>query len=151
MREISCEQITSLVAALCIEANVHIPEDIRAAMQNALLVEESDEGRVVLSDLLDNIALAKAKGVAACQDTGMAVVFVEIGQEVHITGGLLADAVNLGVAKGYKEGYLRASVVKDPLLRENTKDNTPAILHYDIVSETGSASPSLPRALAART
>jgi fumarate hydratase subunit alpha len=134
MREISCEQITDLVAALCIEANVHIPEDIREAMQQAMLVEESHEGRVVLRDLLDNIALARTKGVAACQDTGMAVVFLEIGQDAHITGGLIADAVNHGVAKGYKEGYLRASVVKDPLLRENTKDNTPAILHYDIVS-----------------
>ncbi len=133
MRDILCDKITDLVAKLCIEANVFISEDIKEAMQNALLTEKSKEGCVVLTDLLNNIELAKEKGVAACQDTGMAVVFVEIGQETHITGGVLADAINQGVAKGYKEGYLRASVVKDPLLRENTKNNTPAIIHYNIV------------------
>lgn len=133
MRDISCDKISELVAKLCIEANVHISEDIRAAMRQALLSEESAVGRVVLTDLLDNIELAKSKGVAACQDTGMAVAFVEIGQEVHLVDGGLEDAINRGVAKGYKEGYLRASVVGDPLLRENTKDNTPAILHCDIV------------------
>lgn len=133
MRDVSCDKITELVAKLCIEANVFISEDIKEAMQKALLVEESKEARVVLSDLLDNIELARDKGVAACQDTGMAVVFVEIGQEVHITDGVLTDAINKGVAKGYTDGYLRASVVEDPLLRVNTKDNTPAIIHYEVV------------------
>ncbi len=137
MRDISCKEISELVARLCIEANVHISGDIKAAMQAALLVEESDVGRVVLTDLLENIELAKSKGVAACQDTGMAVAFVAIGQEIHIIDGGLEDAINQGVAKGYTEGYLRASVVSDPLLRDNTKDNTPAIIHCDIVPGDG--------------
>jgi len=137
MRDISCKEITELVARLCIEANVFIGDDIRKAIQNALQTEESSQGKVVLTDLLDNIELAKTKGVAACQDTGMAVVFVEIGQDIHVTYGILSDAIHLGVAKGYKDGYLRASVVNDPLLRENTKDNTPAIIHYEIVDGDG--------------
>ncbi len=133
MREIPCSQITDLVAKLCIEANVSISEDIREAMASALQNEESHEGRVILTDLIRNIDLAKEKRAAACQDTGMAVVFMEIGQDVHVVGGFLPDAIHAGVARGYKEGYLRASVVRDPLVRENTKDNTPAVIHYDIV------------------
>ncbi|MHB1485080.1 MAG: fumarate hydratase [Saccharofermentanales bacterium] len=134
MNDISCNQITDLVAKLCIEANVFISDDIKTAIQNAYGIEESKEGQAVLEDLLANIEIAKEKQIPVCQDTGMAVVFVEIGQDAHITGGDLTKAINDGVAKGYTEGFLRASVVNDPLLRINTKDNTPAVIHYDIVS-----------------
>lgn len=133
MRNVACKEITELVAQLCMEANVFLTEDIREAIYDALQKEESGEGKVVLTDLLDNIEIAKKKQIPICQDTGMAVVFVEIGQDVHIVDGSLEQAIHKGVAKGYRDGFLRASVVKDPLLRENTGDNTPAIIHYDII------------------
>ncbi len=133
MREISCESITNLIAQLCINANIYIGDDIKTAMQNAYNVEESNEGKAVLSDLIENIKLAREKQIPACQDTGMAVVFAKIGQDVHINGGSFEEAINIGVAKGYTEGFLRASVVNDPFLRVNTKDNTPAIIHTEIV------------------
>lgn len=134
MKDISCNQITGLVAKLCIDANVFISEDIEKAIQKAYHIEESKEGSAVLEDLLENIELARTKQIPVCQDTGMAVIFVEIGQEVHFIDGILTDAINRGVAKGYTEGFLRASVVNDPFLRVNTKDNTPAVIHYDIVA-----------------
>lgn len=133
MRDISCNTITKAIAKLCFEANVFIGDDIKNAINEACITEESNEGRAVLLDLLDNIELAKEKRIPACQDTGMAVVFAKVGQEVHITDGNFIDAINKGVSIGYTEGYLRASVVMDPFIRENTKDNTPAVIHTEIV------------------
>ena len=129
MREIAYQDIVTAVADLCIKANTLLPEDIRQAIQQAGRSEESPVGKAILGDLEENFIFAAEKGLPICQDTGMAVVFAELGQEVHITGGLLADAVNVGVARGYVEGHLRLSVVEDPLRRVNTNNNTPAILH----------------------
>lgn len=133
MKEIPCDLITTEISRLCQEANLYLPPDLEAALQAARRTEESPAGQAVLDDLLENARLAAAGKMAICQDTGMAVVFVELGQEVRITGGSLTDAINAGVALGYREGYLRSSVVRDPLLRENTGDNTPAVIHYDLV------------------
>lgn len=134
MREISCERITSTVARLCQEANYWLPPDLASALAQARGQEESAAGRAVLGELIENARLAAAQQLAICQDTGMAVVFVTIGQDVRIIGGSLANAINAGVARGYREGFLRNSVVSDPLLRENTGDNTPAIIHYDLIT-----------------
>ena len=133
LREIDVNDIVKAVSKLCIEANCVLNSDVYEAIERAKESEESPVGREILGQLTDNADIARNEFVPICQDTGMAVVFVEIGQDVHIKGGLLTDAVNEGVRKGYKEGYLRKSVVEDPFLRKNTGDNTPAVIHYDIV------------------
>ncbi len=134
MQTIAYADIVCAVAALCARANTVLPADLCAALRAAAQAEVSPVGRAVLGDVVDNFTFAAQKGLPICQDTGMAVVFAELGQEVHIIGGLLEDAVNAGVAKGYTEGHLRCSVVGDPLSRENTGDNTPAILHLRLVA-----------------
>ncbi|MBC5729565.1 fumarate hydratase [Pseudoflavonifractor sp. DSM 107456] len=133
MRDISCEEITRTVRDLCIQANCHLPVDVQEAIVKAEGSERSPVGKAILGDLEENFRFADARELPICQDTGMAVVFVELGQEVHITGGLLSDAVNAGVAQGYVEGHLRCSVVGDPLRRVNTNNNTPAIIHLTLV------------------
>ena len=133
MRTIHIDAITEAVEELCKSANYYLNEDILVGIKNALEKEESETGREILGKLIENAGIAKEKGVAICQDTGMTVVFVDIGQEVHIIGGSLADSINEGVRRGYENGYLRKSVVKDPIQRVNTKDNTPAVIHYNII------------------
>lgn len=133
MREIDVSVITENIKSLCINANCILNEDVYSAIREAEKNETSPIGRNILSQLMDNAALAGRKRRPICQDTGMAVIFMEIGQDVHFTGGSLTEAINEGVRLGYTEGYLRKSVVADPLIRVNTKDNTPAIIHYDIV------------------
>ncbi|SDF31912.1 fumarate hydratase [Sporolituus thermophilus] len=134
MRTIEAAQITAAVAKLAVEANYNLSPDIYDALVAGREKEESPLGKEILGQLVTNACIAREEAMPICQDTGMAVVFVELGQDVHITGGSLADAVNAGVAKGYTEGYLRKSVVDDPLFdRKNTQDNTPAILHVELV------------------
>lgn len=133
MREIAYSDIVNTVRELCIQANCHLPGDLRQAISAAAGEEPSPVGRAILGDLVENFRFADEKGLPICQDTGMAVVFAELGQECRITGGLLSDAVNEGVARGYVEGHLRLSVVGDPLRRVNTNNNTPAILHLTLV------------------
>jgi len=132
MRFIDAAEITETVKRLCMEANYHLNADIADALKKGFENEESEAGRDILLKLMENAEIAGREKIAICQDTGMAVVFVNVGQDVHITGGSLADAINEGVRRGYAEGFLRKSVVKDPLDRENTGDNTPAVIHYDI-------------------
>ncbi|MBP7402945.1 MAG: fumarate hydratase [Clostridia bacterium] len=132
-RKIDVERIRDTVARLCVEANTRLPADVRAALETASAGEESPAGREILGQLCANADLAAADGMPICQDTGMAVVFLSIGQDVRLTGGDLRAAVDAGVAEGYRIGRLRASVVADPLLRGNTGDNTPAVIHIDIV------------------
>jgi fumarate hydratase subunit alpha len=119
---------------MCIEANLKLSPDMEELVNNAAGKEDSILGKQILGQLCENMEIAAKEQIPICQDTGMAIVFVKLGQDVHIEGMNLTDAINEGVRQGYKEGYLRKSVVKDPLIRENTKDNTPAIIHYDIVS-----------------
>jgi fumarate hydratase subunit alpha len=133
MKTIEVNQITDVIEALCMESNYYLNEDVLAALKNGLDLEESEIGKDIISKLIENADSARIDKMAICQDTGMAVVFLEIGQDVHIEGGSIKDAVNEGVRKGYKNGYLRKSVVKDPIDRINTGDNTPAIIHFDIV------------------
>ena len=133
MREIRVDLIRDCVARLCQEANFLLPPDIQEALHDAAGRETSPAGQAVLDDLLKNAALARNGRIPICQDTGMAVVFAEIGQEVHITGGWFEDAIRQGVAQGYTTGYLRPSIVSDPLLRRNTGDNTPPVIHTRIV------------------
>lgn len=133
MRELDVSVVRDTVARLCEEANLTLPSGMRETIERSIPREESPVCREVLSDLIKNIDCAKELNVPICQDTGMAVIFLEIGQDVHFCGGSLAEAVNAGVAKGYTEGLLRLSVVKDPLRRVNTGDNTPAVLHTSIV------------------
>ena len=133
MREVSTDEITKNIKEMCIEANYILSDDVRNKIINSAAVENSEIGKKILSQLEENMEIAEREQIPICQDTGMAVVFIKIGQEVHITGGSLEDAINQGVREGYTEGYLRKSVVKDPLIRENTKDNTPAIIHYEII------------------
>lgn len=133
MRNIDVDKIIEVVKNLCIQANYILNKDIRNAMESGLSIEESPIGNEILKKLLLNADLATEKQVAICQDTGMAVVFVTLGQEIHIAGGSLAEAINEGVRRGYRDGYLRKSVVGDPIERVNTGDNTPAVIHYDIV------------------
>ena len=133
MREIRVEELTKNIKEMCIEANYSLTEDMKAALFQAADIEESEIGKRVLSQLKENLEVAASDRIPICQDTGMAVVFLEIGQEVHFTGGSVEDAINEGVRQGYIEGYLRKSVVSDPILRENTRDNTPAVIHYNIV------------------
>lgn len=134
MREISVQTITDTVAGLCVEAACVLPEALCGRIEACAACEESPVGRGIFRDMIANYTLAREKRLPICQDTGMAVVFVRLGQDVHITGGLLSDAVNAGVARGYSEGYLRKSVVADPLRRVNTNDNTPAVLHLELVA-----------------
>jgi len=136
MREIDVSQITNAIADLCIKACVIVAPDIREYMEKAIGVELG-VAKQVLSDMLKNQDIAKERKMPICQDTGLAVVFLEIGQDLRIVGGNLADAVHEGVRRGYEEGYLRKSVVADPISRVNTKDNTPAVIHYDIVPGDG--------------
>lgn len=137
MREISCADISALVERLCIQAATVLPDDLCRVIEQAEKKEESPVGKGILQDIVTNFQMAREKGVPICQDTGMAVVFLEIGQEVHITGGSLNDAINLGVHNGYLNGFLRCSVVGDPLRRQNTGDNTPAVIHTTIVPGDG--------------
>ena len=132
MREISAADITAAVRNICIEANLALAPDMVRALDNARDTEVSPLGKKILGQLQENLVLAKEEQIPICQDTGMAVFFVRLGQEVHVDGGL-TEAINEGVRQGYTEGYLRKSVVGDPLKRLNTKDNTPAIIHYDVV------------------
>ena len=132
MREISAADVTAAVRNICIEANLALAPDMVRALDNARDTEVSPLGKKILGQLQENLVLAKEEQIPICQDTGMAVFFVRLGQEVHVDGGL-TEAINEGVRQGYTEGYLRKSVVGDPLKRLNTKDNTPAIIHYDVV------------------
>ncbi len=134
MREIASSNITDAIEQLCIKAAVHLPEDLCTLLEQAVEHEESPAGAAALSDIVQNFKLAASTGLPICQDTGMAIVFADIGQDVHITGGLFEDAVNEGVRRGYQNGYLRKSIVRDPLRRENTEDNTPAVIHTRIVA-----------------
>jgi fumarate hydratase subunit alpha len=134
MRELSCERIVDAVGKLCIEANTVLPCDVKKLIDAAEKTEKSPAGQDVLRDLRENYRLAEKEGLPICQDTGMAVIFAELGQEVHITGGNFEDALNEGVRQGYEKGFLRKSVVSDPLRRINTGDNTPAIIHTRIVA-----------------
>lgn len=133
MRTILTEEIISNIRQMCIEANHMLTPDMQKALECAVTDEKSPIGQKVLGQLQDNLQIAQEDTIPICQDTGMAVVFLEIGQDVHFEGGSLTDAINEGVRQGYVDGYLRKSVVKDPLIRENTKDNTPAVIHYDLV------------------
>ncbi|MFI3214167.1 MAG: fumarate hydratase [Eubacteriales bacterium] len=134
MRIIETSDIVSNIKEMCIEANHYLTKDMDKAMKDAVETEQAPLGKQVLCQLQENLEIAKTDMIPICQDTGMAVVFIEIGQDVHIQGGNLEDAINEGVRLGYQEGYLRKSVVGDPLIRNNTKDNTPAIIYYEIVS-----------------
>lgn len=134
IREIDVKEITQNIKEMCIQANYYLSSDMDHMMKKAQQEEKSEIGRKVLNQLQENLQIADKEVIPICQDTGMAVIFIEIGQDIHFTGGNLEEAVNEGVRQGYNEGYLRKSVVKDPLIRENTKDNTPAIIHYNMVS-----------------
>ncbi|MBR5359256.1 MAG: fumarate hydratase, partial [Lachnospiraceae bacterium] len=136
MREIESIKITEAVRDMCIEANHYLTEDMKKALNDATESEKSPLGRQVLCQLEENLKIAGEDMIPICQDTGMAVIFAEVGQDVHIDGSL-TDAINEGVRLGYTEGFLRKSVVRDPLDRVNTGDNTPAVIHYDIVSGDG--------------
>lgn len=133
MRTIDVALVTRNIKEMCIEANHFLSEDMRCALSDACKQEKAPLGRQILEQLQENMEIAGEDMIPICQDTGMAVIFMEIGQEVHFEGGVLADAINEGVRQGYVEGYLRKSVVKDPIYRENTKDNTPAVIHYEMV------------------
>lgn len=133
MRTIHIDTIIDNIREMCIEANHFLSIDMREALNEAVVQEKALLGKQILGQLQENLQIAGEDMIPICQDTGMAVIFMEIGQEVHFEGGFLEDAINEGVRRGYTEGYLRKSVVKDPLIRENTKDNTPAIIHYEIV------------------
>lgn len=134
MRTVNVSEITENIREMCIEANHFLTEDMRCAMQCATENEEAPLGRQILEQLQENLKIAGEDMIPICQDTGMAVVFMEIGQEVHFEGGVLEEAIQEGVRRGYTEGFLRKSVVKDPLIRENTKDNTPAVIHYEMIA-----------------
>ncbi len=134
MREISVSLIENTVSELCIQANIMLGKDIEDKMRQMRDCESEDRPKAILDELLENAVLARKNQQPICQDTGMAVFFLKIGQEVHFNGGSLTDAINEGVRRGYRDGFLRKSVVSDPLIRENTGDNTPAIVYYDIVS-----------------
>lgn len=133
MKVIYTEQIIENIKEMCMEANYYLSEDMKDVLCQAAEKEESPLGCQILNQLKENLDIAGEKQIPICQDTGMAVVFASVGQDVRIEGGVLPDAINEGVRQGYTEGYLRKSVVKDPFIRENTKDNTPAVIHYDIV------------------
>ena len=136
MKEIDVNKITENVAALCISSNVFVAEDIKKALVRAL-EREDEKARSIIESMLENAAQAESLRIPLCQDTGMVAVFVEIGQDVRVVGGSLEDAINEGIRIGYEDGYLRKSVVRDPIRRENTKDNTPAVIHYKIITGEG--------------
>lgn len=133
IREIDVSKITENIKEMCIEANYTLSSDMNIKFEDAIQKEKSPLGRQILNQLEENLKIAKTEHIPICQDTGMAVIFIKIGQDVHIINGDLEEAVHQGVKQGYQEGYLRKSVVKDPILRENTKDNTPAVIHYEII------------------
>jgi fumarate hydratase subunit alpha len=133
MRELSVKKLIAAVKDLCTSANTNLPEDVLGALNKALKLEGSPLGREILRQIVKNAEIAREKKMALCQDTGLAVVFVELGQEVRLIDGSLAEAINEGVSLGYNQGFLRKSVVSDPLIRENTGDNTPAIIHTELV------------------
>ena len=133
MREINVEEIITNIKEMCIEANHFLSDDMKNILVASEQNEKSELGKKILCQLQENLDIAGKEMIPICQDTGMAVIFVKVGQEVHIKGGLLTDAINEGVRQGYVDGYLRKSVVADPIYRENTKDNTPAVIHYEIV------------------
>lgn len=133
MRSVKTEEITRQIREMCIEANHFLSSDMKEVFDQAVKKEESPLGRQILNQLEENLKIAGEDMIPICQDTGMAVIFIKAGQEVHFEGGSLTDAINEGVRQGYVDGYLRKSVVRDPIERENTKDNTPAIIHYEIV------------------
>ena len=133
MRNIHTDEIIKNIKEMCIEANLHLANDVVNAITKAEQTEESEIGKKILGQLQENMDIAKKEDIPICQDTGMAIVFLKVGQDVHIEGIAIEDAVNEGIRQGYTEGYLRKSVVKDPLIRENTKDNTPGVIHYEIV------------------
>ena len=134
MRTIHTDEIVKNIKEMCIQANYYLSPDMESALHNAKEQEDSALGKQILGQLCENMNIAKEDQIPICQDTGMAVVFIKVGQDVHFEGQNITDAINEGVRQGYQEGYLRKSVVNDPLLRVNTKDNTPAIIHYEIVS-----------------
>lgn len=134
MKTIHVDQVTEAIKIMCIEANCRLPKDMLAILEASKEKESNSLGREILKDICDNAYLAQGEQIPICQDTGTAVVFVKLGQEVHIEGGLLRDAINEGVRQGYTEGYLRKSIVENPLYRKNTGDNTPAIIHYELVA-----------------
>lgn len=134
MRTVSVDKLTKNIKEMCIEANYFLSDDMRKIFEQSAREETSSLGRQILAQLEENLNIAGSDMIPICQDTGMAVIYVKIGQEVHIVNGNLTEAINEGVRQGYAEGYLRKSVVKDPVYRENTEDNTPAVIHYDIVS-----------------
>ena len=133
MREVNVSIITDNIKEMCIEANHFLTDDMKNVFEYSVKNEESALGKQVLGQLEENLKIAGEDMIPICQDTGMAVVFINVGQDVHLTGGDITDAINEGVRRGYVEGYLRKSVVKDPIYRENTKDNTPAVIHFNIV------------------
>ena len=133
MRSVDVSIVTKNIKEMCIQANHFLSEDMDIAMKNAVETEKAPLGKQILTQLQENLKIAGEDMIPICQDTGMAVVFIEVGQEVHFEGGSLTDAINEGVRQGFVEGYLRKSVVGDPIIRENTKDNTPAVIHYNIV------------------
>jgi len=133
IRTVQLDEITKNIKEMCIEANHVLSKDMDIAMKESLQREKSPLGKQILSQLQENLKIAKEDMIPICQDTGMAIIFLEIGQDVHFEGGILEESINEGVRQGYIEGYLRKSVVRDPLIRENTKDNTPAVIHYKIV------------------
>ena len=133
MREVNVDKVTENIKEMCIEANHFLTDDMKKVFKNAVVSEKSPLGKQVLNQLNENLDIAANDMIPICQDTGMAVVFINVGQDVHLTGGDITDAINEGVRRGYVEGYLRKSVVKDPIYRENTKDNTPAVIHFNIV------------------
>lgn len=137
MRTVQTSEIIKNIREMCIEANHYLSSDMKRVFENAVSSEEAPLGKQILNQLQENLEIAERDMIPICQDTGMAVVFMKVGQEVHIEGGSLTEAVNEGVRQGYVEGYLRKSVVRDPIYRENTKDNTPAVIHYDIVPGEG--------------
>lgn len=132
MRTIETNEITRHIKEMCIEANHYLSDDMQEVFKQSAQKEASPLGRQILQQLEENLEIAANERIPICQDTGMAVIFIKVGQEVHIQGGSLAEAIHQGVREGYTEGYLRKSVVKDPIYRENTKDNTPAVIHYEI-------------------
>lgn len=133
IRTISTSDITKNIKEMCIEANHYLSKDMDEVLKKAVDTEKAPLGKKILNQLQENLKIADKETIPICQDTGMAVIFMEIGQEVHFEGDLLEDAINEGVRQGYTEGYLRKSVVGDPIIRENTKDNTPAVIHYEMV------------------
>lgn len=133
IRTIDTDLVIRTIKEMCIEANYSLSEDMKQCLKEARRSEQSELGTKILDQLADNLEIAEAEMIPICQDTGMAIIFMEIGQDVHFEGSPIEDAVNEGVRRGYTDGYLRKSVVSDPILRENTKDNTPAVIHYSIV------------------